>query len=239
MKHLSRHSSLFMLFAGTALLVACTVPPAPPPPALQAAPPLEIPVHKETTQHTLQVGPRGQVSSLERSRLSAFIADLAGSRPEALHVVVSGARPGEDLGRVVKMLVSDGVDPAKIGVARTQATAGTAIVTISVDKYVATPPVCEPWKSVSSADYENNAARPDLGCSDLNNLGAMIADPNDLVQGTSSRFADGTTAASAVRRYHEDNVKDLPALSGFKVTAPSSGGGGAGASTSAGTSGGM
>ncbi len=48
-----------------------------------------------------------------------------------------------------------------------------------------------------------------VGANDAN-LRAMIADPQDLVNGVPSRLADGGMAAAAVARYHAGRVKPLP-----------------------------
>jgi hypothetical protein len=53
----------------------------------------------------------------------------------------------------------------------------------------------------------------------------MVADPHDLVNGSSEPYAYGDTAATAVSRYRSDEVKALTRSGGF---APGSGGGGGG-----------
>jgi type IV pilus biogenesis protein CpaD/CtpE len=76
-----------------------------------------------------------------------------------------------------------------------------------------------------------NPARADLGCTTLNNLGAMVADPHDLVKGSSDPYAYGDTSATAVSRYRNDDVKPFLRAGGF---APGAVGGGGGASASTG-----
>jgi pilus assembly protein CpaD len=221
-------SSIAAALGITIVLCGCDQSTTPQPLSLQSSAPLTIPVHKQSEIHSLPLAANGQPSPLERDRLRAFIADMAGSRPDALHVTIGGEPTGAQLREITALLVKDGVDPKKIEVAAA-GTAPRAPLTIAVDRYIATPPVCSPWTGVSTASAEVNAnpTRADLGCSDLNNLGAMVADPHDLVKGASDPYAYGDTAATAVTRYRSDEVKALPRSGGFTV------GGGASASTGA------
>ena len=190
-------------------------------------------MHKQSQTHPVSLGANGQLTPLERERLRAFIADMAGDRPDALHVTVSGTPSTVQLRGLTSLLVGDGVDPQKIAVA---ASGGArSPLTITIDRYVATPPVCHPWGSIYTAGGEVNAnpARADLGCSDLNNLGAMVADPHDLVKGSSDPYGNGATAAAAVTRYENDRVKPFIAPGGFGPGAGGSNSGG-GASSAGG-----
>jgi pilus assembly protein CpaD len=229
--------SSFAVGIGIAIVLSgCDQATPPQPLSLQGHAPLTIPVQKQTQTHPLYLGANGQPTSLERDRLRAFIADMAGSRPDALHVTISGEPTATQLRALTALLMTDGVDPQKIAVAPSGA--ARSPLAITVDRYVATPPVCNPWGAAFTASAEVNAnpARAELGCSDLNNLGAMVADPHDLVKGSSDPYADGTTAATAVSRYRSDTVKPLVSSGGFApgAGASNSGGNGAGASASAG-----
>jgi pilus assembly protein CpaD len=222
--------SSFAVGIGIAIaLSGCDQATPPQPLSLQSSAPLTIPVHKDSQTHPLALGANGQLSPLERERLRAFIADMAGTRPDAIHVTVTGTPSAVQLRRLTSLLISDGVDPQKIAIA--PPVGARSPLTITVDRYVATPPVCNPWGGIYTASAEVNAnpARAELGCSDLNNLGAMVADPHDLVKGSSDPYADGTTAARAVSRYRSDSVKAFIAPGGFgpgSLGSNSSGGGG-------------
>ena len=219
-------TSSFAVGIGIAMALAgCDQTTPPQPLSLQSSAPLTIPVHKDTQTHPLSLGANGQPSPLERDRLRAFIADMAGSRPDALHVTINGQPTPVQLRGLTNLLVADGVNLEKIAVA--PSVASRSQLTITIDRYVATPPICNPWGTVYTASAEVNAnpARAEVGCSDLNNLGAMVADPHDLVKGSSDPYADGTTAARAVSRYRSDTVKPFISAGGF---APAPGGGGSG-----------
>ena len=219
--------SSFAVGMGIALAVSgCDQATPPQPASLQSTSQLTIPVQKQTQTHPLYFGTNGQFSPLERDRLRAFIADMAGSRPDALHVTISGGPTAVQIRALTTVLVGDGLDPQKITVAPPGAP--RTAVSISVDRYVATPPVCEPWGAIYTASAEVNAnpARDYLGCSDLNNLGAMVADPHDLVKGSSDPYADGATAGRAASRYQSDSVKGFLSPGGFGPGGGSSSGGG-------------
>lgn len=222
MTNLLSKSSLALGIGIAIALSGCDQTTPPQPLSLQSSAPLTIPVHKDSQTHPLALGANGQLSPLERERLRAFIADMAGSRPDAIHVTITGTPSAVQLRALTSLLMSDGVDPQKIAVAPPGA--ARRPLSITIDRYVATPPVCNPWGTIYTASAEVNAnpARAELGCSDLNNLGAMVADPHDLVKGTSDPYADGTTAARAVSRYRSDTVKPFINSGGFGPGAPPS-----------------
>lgn len=198
-----------------AALVGCESPSGPP---RQAATSLELNVNRTTERHDVQLGPTGRPSALERQRLDAFVADLAGNRPDALQATISGPHTEPQLRSIAKILADDGLDPKRIAIAPAGgAPIAAAPVSIVIDRYAVVPPPCAPWQALASASADNSATRPDFGCTNQKNLGAMIADPRDLIKSASSPYADGATAASAVQRYHEDKLKPLPALQGYAV----------------------
>ena len=215
MTNLLSKSSFAVTIGIAVALAGCDQATPPQPLTLQSSAPLTIPVHKDSQTHPLALGANGQPSPLERERLRAFIADMAGSRPDAVHVTITGTPSSVQLRALTTLLVTDGVDPNKIAVAPPGATRSP--LTITIDRYVATPPVCNPWATIYTASTEVNAnpARAQLGCSDLNNLGAMVADPHDLVKGSSDPYASGATAARAAARYQGDTVKPFINSGGF------------------------
>lgn len=48
-----------------------------------------------------------------------------------------------------------------------------------------------------------------LGCANRANLAAMVSDPRDLVRAQALEGGDGIGAVNAVRRYHDDEVREL------------------------------
>jgi len=192
----------------------------------QSTDPWSLQVQRQSESHEIVLDTRGAISALERQRLDAFIADLSAGRPEALRVTIGGARNQAQNRVVARILAEDGLDPKHIAEVPGAPARANALV-ITVDRYTVVPPPCAPWTTLATAASDNSVTRPDFGCSNLKNLGAMVADPHDLVKGSSSVYADGAAAAAAVKRYQEDKVKPLPPLNGFGAvenTSPASAG---------------
>lgn len=218
---------------GTAAMLAGCVQPAPAQQAAVPPAPLALKARVHTEAHPLALSPDGKANALERSRLDAFIADLAVKRRDALHATVGGT--GNNLQRLeaTRMLAEDGIDPANIVLApAAKGATATGPVIIEVELYSVDAPPCAPWSTIVSAAGNSSAELPDLGCSNLTNLAAMVSDPRDLMHGSTTPYADGITSAAAVQRYNEDNVKPLPQSTGFGAAAKSgsssSGAGGGG-----------
>jgi pilus assembly protein CpaD len=208
------------------LLAACSTEVAPQPASLQSTAPLAIAVHEQSETHAVPLATDGRPTAFERDRLNAFVADLARSRPDALHATISGTAPRDTLLDIEKTLVSAGVDPQKITFAPAAAGAAPRSIVVAVVRYVADPPPCAPWgvNQTASGLANGNPAPPELGCTDLVNLSVMVADPHDLVKGSSSPYGSGETAANAVGRYRADRVKPFIAPGGFGPGGTSGGG---------------
>lgn len=225
----TQHPHAFVLGALAVLamgLAGCTEPPPPEPKLL--AEPAALQVDKKTETHKLAVDAAGKPSDLERRRLAAFIADVAGKDPAAVHVTIQSSQTAPHMQAIVKLIAAEGIDPRKIDFGAAPGGSSRS-VTIVADKYTAEAPDCPAWDTGPVAT-NNNSTRANLGCANLSNLAAMVADPHDLIAGKSSTKADATTAAAAVQRYHDDKVKDLPQHNVYVVGAgsgiPGSGGGG-------------
>lgn len=73
---------------------------------------------------------------------------------------------------------------------------------VTVTRASASVPGCPDWSSRSSINF-NNATSSNYGCATNSNLAAMVADPNDLIKGTSDRNNDPTSATRAIKTYRE------------------------------------
>jgi pilus assembly protein CpaD len=178
-----------------------TVPPA------QA-----VPVEFKNANHTLQFEPRsGTISKGERHRLEAFVSDFAGNRPESLRVELSAGSEAH-LRRVANILIGVGVEPKSIILApRSARGAPAGMILVRAQRALAVLPDCPGWVDHVSAP-EDNRGHPNFGCSNINNVAAMLGDPHDLIHGRSSIYEDGERAAVAVQAYRTDKVKELPPL---------------------------
>jgi pilus assembly protein CpaD len=86
-------------------------------------------------------------------------------------------------------------------------------------------PACGDWRRPPNATFAN-AAGPNFGCATTFNLGAMVADPADLVRGRTLGPAFGEHDVPAMQRYNRGVVTPLAETSTSNI-----GGGGAAPST--------
>ncbi len=78
--------------------------------------------------------------------------------------------------------------------------AGTARVVVT--RTQVSVPDCPDWRRPSNPTT-NNSTMSNYGCSSVSNLAAMIADPNDLIEGQTYSGADGHTTSKAINVYRE------------------------------------
>jgi len=145
------------------------------------------------------------VSEEERARLGLFISDIGPTYGDIVTIEVEedqqahwDAVAGElkDLGlRANRAATNNGGVPPE-GAAR-----------VVITRHVVNPPRCPDWRKPAYPDYKNTASS-NFGCATATNLGAMVANPRDLVEGQEFKGPDAEKAADAVRRYQRDEVKE-------------------------------
>lgn len=81
-----------------------------------------------------------------------------------------------------------------------------------VSRYVVTPPVCGDWSHLSTDNNGNNSLS-ELGCTNQANLGLMVANPRDLIIGTTNDVPNTESAAKAVKVYKTKAPTTLSARS--------------------------
>jgi pilus biogenesis lipoprotein CpaD len=180
----------------------------------QAAPRDLIAVERIGNSHAVRLADRtGMVSKAERNRLAAFIAHISGQRPDSLRVVLRGRATPAQVRTVTNLLVADGVHPRHI--ARADWHSGTAVppgtIVVDAGRAIAVLPNCPGWINHVSAPQDNWTS-PNLGCADVFNFAAMVADPHHLSEGASSIYHDGERAVANVTAYRTDQVKELPRI---------------------------
>jgi pilus biogenesis lipoprotein CpaD len=191
----------------------------------EAAPRDLIPVSMVAEQHVVRVARNGRIDARERDALAAFIAAMAGNKPESLRVTLQGGPSPAQAAGLRDILVSRGVGSENIfwepgGPPSAAAQHGRVLV--GVERAVAVAPNCPGFMGHPSAPIDN-LAEPNFGCANVYNLAAMIGDPHHLRQGASSIYYLGQRGASDVTAYRTDKVKPLPREQGFSVTISSGG----------------
>lgn len=79
-------------------------------------------------------------------------------------------------------------------------------VVVTVGRYVVTGPNCPDYTKPEADDF-TNTPQSNYGCATATNLGLMVANPADLINGTAPGPADGDFAARGVQLYR---AGDLP-----------------------------
>jgi len=83
---------------------------------------------------------------------------------------------------------------------------------IDIRRYLVTTPPCPNWSGNPVLDLSNVHAS-NFGCATAVNLGRLVANPADLVEGRTVGPADALPAVAAVQRYQTDRVV-LPTSAG-------------------------
>ena len=193
-------------FAVVALGLAASACATPPTHGLEAANnPSIYSVHQPVVQRTdfvfdVATGPDG-VSASERARLDAWFSSIdlrygdTISVDEAQGYESPAAR--QDIAAVAGrygLLLSHGAPVTTGAVAP-----GTARVIAS--RATAGVPGCPAWIGQDIAPANNTSSN--YGCATNSNLAAMVANPNDLIEGQDGTVSGATTAGRAIRTYRE------------------------------------
>jgi pilus assembly protein CpaD len=153
--------------------------------------------------HDLQVPASGSLSAAEIAGLDGFLARHQVGYGDDVTVIAAANRNHAPL---TEYLHKQGIDAHPI--AANGIDVPTGGLRLLVERYVVIPPNCPDWSKPSRTDY-GNTPMSNMGCANATNLGLMLADPRDLLQGRQPGAADGTASAAAVQRYRTDKVKSL------------------------------
>ena len=77
---------------------------------------------------------------------------------------------------------------------------------IQVAYSAVTTPRCPDWRSSPVTNYSNRTFTPNLGCASTVNLGLMVADPRDLVEGSGDNRPDTDNTTRAIQQYREGDT---------------------------------
>jgi len=178
-------------------------------------------VRNEIFQFDVAVG-NGELAPSEQGRLQGWLDALGvryGDRISIDDPAVYGSSEAQDtireiIGRRGLLLTND--------VPVTTGSIPQGAIRIVVVRASAHVPGCPDWTSKSSID-PNNATSSNYGCATNSNLASMVADPNDLIKGTSNDRNDPISATRAIKTYREKTPTGAGDLKGA-ATSNSSGG---------------
>ncbi|HEY0270905.1 MAG TPA: CpaD family pilus assembly lipoprotein [Sphingomonas sp.] len=156
------------------------------------------------TDYVLDVatGPAGLASG-EAQRLSGWFEGLGLGYGDTIAVDTSALWHNgaiiDAIGGVAAdygMLISHDAPPATTG------HAASGAVRVVVSRAVARVDGCPDW-SVGNTPTHNGATPSNFGCATMTNLAAMVANPQDLVEGQHHRPSDAMVSVKAIKAYRD------------------------------------
>lgn len=172
--------------------------------------PKENQVRWTRTTHALRFNAADTaVSAGERDRLEAFLNVIRPDMYDRITIGLDENAPNMQRAEAIRgELLKRNIAPRQIDIQPVQGL-GPNGAQVIVGRYVVIPPACPNFSKPASSDY-NNMPSSNFGCATATNLGAMVANPGDLVAGRSLGPADANVVGGAVERYRNDAVKTLP-----------------------------
>ncbi|NQU69981.1 MAG: hypothetical protein HQ514_05495 [Rhodospirillales bacterium] len=150
--------------------------------------------------------PASSLSQTERARISRFLDEINIGNSDHVFIRANQGPRNHQVAAVAKHLRAMRVK-AEIIVAR----GAVRPVSVVVGRYLVTPPRCPDWTKQPGQDIANRRSS-NFGCATTSNLGLMVADPGDLVQGAPMGPSDGEKGALAINKYRNDKVIAPPTV---------------------------
>lgn len=146
------------------------------------------------------------MSSAERMELKQFLADIgAGYGDEAW--IDAGSDP---MGAARSTAIMGTLSRHGITASPDNLAYGPALqpgeIRLVIGRHVVTPPECPDWRKPSDKDFQNTPSS-NYGCATATNLGQMVANPRDLLEGRGFGGPGTDRAVKAVENYRKDSVE--------------------------------
>lgn len=160
-----------------------------------------------TYQHEVGfASPASSLSKFNRTGINRFLQQLDIVDSDRVFIRARQGRESHQVAAVAKHLRALRLRPEII-----VAPGARNPVTIEVGRYLVKLPRCPDWSKRTGVDYANRRSN-NLGCATATNLGLMVANPGDLLQGRPMGPSDGARGASAIRKYREGKMEKLPTI---------------------------
>ena len=208
------------ILAGLALLTACT-------PRTEEWSPAESPkrnvVNWVEYHHSVAFRDGStKMTAAERASLDGFLGRVA--EGEGVRITLAGTAAGDEalaMRRETAIAAYLRERGFRGQLSATPKTAAGDAVTVSVGRYIVTPPSCPDWSKPAGSDPANRVAS-NFGCATEANLGLMVADPGALVHGYPIGPGDGDTLAKGIQNYRTNEWKTSHEEPWLPVTTTSS-----------------
>ena len=158
--------------------------------------------------HDVRFAAGAQLSPTEGARLEDFLDRHDVGYGDRVYVLTETRGGSEQrTSNVVNYMAAQGIKAVPL--ASPEAEPG--LVRVVVNRYVVVPPNCPDWSKPATSDY-GNTPMSNLGCATTANLGAMIADPGELIRGRTPGPADAEGSSGSIQRYRAGKIKPLQTL---------------------------
>lgn len=177
-----------------------------------------VPEHKEPRAELTQIQHSvgfdtgsAHLGSTEREKLTSFLQRNAVASGDRVFVI-AGSGP-ENLAERRRQTVAaylahlSLLPKPRAGDFGFEQAAGNTVAVV-VRRHIVTLPGCPDFTDAPGRTWNNTVSR-NWGCANAINLGMMVADPGDLVQGRPGSLRDGEFAVLAIQRYRMGETKKL------------------------------
>lgn len=185
---LSRFGAVYL---AAVLLAACTQSPERPAHDYNVIYPIGVRVETVAVTFPLGTQPSG---TEDEFRLAAFVADYL-DRGHGPLTIAARADPRE----LRERLIVSGVPASAIRAVTIESGARDA-ATLRYERYVSVLPTCGDWTGTTGRNPLNDV-HSNFGCAQQRNMGAMAADPADLLRMRAPAPTDTQNANRVVQRY--------------------------------------
>lgn len=143
-------------------------------------------------------------ATMEMLRLERFLRALEVAEGDVVEVRAADTALGRREGGVLVALLEDTGYAVRYSLVEDkQSETAVTVRTLAVKL-----PDCPNWSDRPGRNYQN-AASSNFGCATVTNLGLMVADPEDLIEGRENPDWDGVRAASSVVRYQTRTTEPI------------------------------
>jgi pilus assembly protein CpaD len=159
--------------------------------------------------HTVQFrANEDRLNPTEAYRLATFIRDRSVGYGDQILLLNSGGPMAQRRIDAVASVFARGGMKVVRDVEIENVTPGPNEVRVLVGRHVVTSPNCPNWSKRADDDFGNTGSS-NIGCATTTNLGAMVANPTDLVHGEPLRPSDGELNAFRVESYRQGRYPAL------------------------------
>jgi pilus assembly protein CpaD len=153
------------------------------------------------------------LSDMDKARLRAFADAYMNNGHGVLTITAPSGTDqdfdGQEMASDIRKALNEAGVPWSALTGATYRTGGDANgnkIIASYTHYIATPSACGDWTGGMNRKYRNLRSK-NFGCSSMNNLAVLLADPHDLVAPAGITPRDAAVAVRGFQAYREGEVK--------------------------------